>query len=92
MSLDTKYLIQYEGPFGRYQDGRDEWKEQLKKLNALPNSYGFEEIGYDTIIGYVKHSADEEIIGIAKESTPIQILKRQDGGFWDEIFNVKIKK
>lgn len=84
MSLDTKYIIQYEGPFGE-----EEWNTQLKELNELPNSFGFKEFGYETIIGEVKNSADEEIIKIAQESSVIHILKNK-GGFWVEIFKFNI--
>lgn len=69
MSLDKKYIIQYEGPFGD-----DELDGQLKKLNSLRNSFGFNRWGYDTIVGEVKHSSDEDIIKISQESTPIQIM------------------
>ena len=82
MSLDSKYLIQYEGPFGK-----DELENQLKELNDLGNSFGFTLLGYDFIIGEVKHSADEEIIEIVKKSTPIQVLKSQDT-FWENIYKI----
>jgi hypothetical protein len=87
MSIDTRYLIQYEGPFGE-----EEWKEQLDSLNALPNSFGFREFGYETIIGEVKNSADEEVKEIALRSSPTHILKRTDqSGFWVEIYKYKNK-
>lgn len=85
MSLDSKYIIQYEGPFGK-----TELEEQLEQLNGLPNSHGFQHLGYDYIFGETKWSADEEIIEIAKKSTPIQILKSQDT-FWNEIYNIRNK-
>ena len=83
MSLDTRYIIQYEGPFGE-----NELENQLEALNCLSNSFGFEILGYDTIQGEVKNSADEEIIEIVKKSTPIQILSRRDGGRWKEIWSL----
>lgn len=84
MSIDTKYLIQYEGPFGK-----EEWDTQLKELNSLPNSFGFQEFGYETIIGEVKNSADKEIVEITKKSSVVHVLKSHGGGYWEEIFKFK---
>ena len=81
MSQDSKYIIQYEGPFSD-----SEWNGQLKELNAIPNAFEFKEFGYETIIGEVKWSADEEIIKIAKKSSPLQILKRTES-YWKDIYN-----
>jgi hypothetical protein len=88
MSCDTQYIIQYEGPFGE-----TELLEQLSELNKLDSSYGFRLWGYDTIQGDVKWSADEEIVKIAKKSSVINIISRNDStGYWEDVYMFKQRK
>jgi hypothetical protein len=79
MSLDAKYIVQYEGPFPE------------KYLENKSKEYGhyFSVWGYDTIIGETNHSPDDEIINIAKShGDAIQILRRLDDSCWEEIYRI----
>lgn len=80
MSRDAHYIIQLEGPFG---DGEKE--RVIEKLKP----YEFAEWDYDTIQGWTKWARDEEVIEAAKLSSPIQILRKHDDSFWEEIWRCK---
>lgn len=82
MGLHKKYLITYEGPFGK-----TELEEQIKELNEV--GWDWKLWDYDIIQGETKSGSDEEIINIARKSTPIQIMKRYDSDFWEKIWSIK---
>lgn len=84
MSLDARYIVQYEGPFGE-----NELEDHIKNLDAVEGSYGFVVLGYDTVMGETKHIPDNEIIKASGD--PVQIMRREDGGFWKEIYSIKKK-
>lgn len=83
MSIDSKYIINYQGPFGD-----TELEDVVEKLNALPSSFGFQKWGYDQIQGETKWSRDDEVIEIALgASTLLQVIRRDDDRRWEVIYN-----
>lgn len=82
MGIYKQYIIQYEGPFGE-----TELADQIKELNEV--GWDWKLWDYDTIQGETKFGSDEEIIKIANKSTPIQIMKRYEDSFWEELWNIK---
>lgn len=82
MSRDSRYIIQYEGPFP------DNYLEQKSK------EYGdyFDVWGYDTIKGERKYIPDDEIINIAKShGDALQVLRLEDESKWEIIWEFKNK-
>ncbi len=80
MSRDSRYIIQYDGPFP------DNYLEE----KAKEYGYDLDVWGYDTIKGERKYIPDEEIIDIAKShGDAIQVLRKEDEGRWEIIWEYK---
>lgn len=83
MSTDSEYLISLEGPFG---DG--EIEGTLVKLNEMPSSQGFTQLGYATLYGQTKWSHDNEVIEACKTTSVIMILTANENSRrWKVIYD-----
>jgi len=85
MSLDSQYIIQYEGPFPKnyLEEKVKEFQDELPCFEAFV-------FGYDTVAIETKHCPDDRVIKLAKKhGDAIQVVARNEQGRWREIYGFK---
>jgi hypothetical protein len=73
MSCDSRYIVQYEGPFGT--DEIQGYKDSYAKEMAV---FDFKDLTYGMFFFETKHCPDEKVIKIAKATGAISVVTNDE--------------